>query len=1027
MADTLSQNSVDSASTGDEFVLVNSEPRLKIPNNGDSVELEKNLTEVLEETKTKMADSEGSGDANTSSVDSAVAMETMEKDQSGREKFDDDPDVSDDDSSNESEDEAEFTLFNAVTYLGSATVNAPRSEVEMNRNMAEMNNQSHMAIPVVLSVPSTSDGTVRLIDPTTNTDIATYKIHYIVFCARGPMNTKERECFAFTCSHGETAESAIFQCHVFKCQRPEAVAKIIYTFANAFRKVRKRSNKEVESEKYSGNYFRFDTALEFKEEDSKGGFATCPKDKNVFKFRCNLEKKMGISVQQMANRELKIERCFGLLICHGRSVKQNDLHLIDMLSMGYSPDGKTYNILGTWDPTDPHFQILNNETPKDTRVFLTIAVDLVIEGIQEPVRLLIETKAKIYPQNEKFWYFTKKPHKEQFYLTLKEIESKPDTAKKFEVQSVESHTEMERKSKLTLTLSPNRIPPEQIKTPQELSEGNDLNDSDGDEPLLSGSGIVSKDITDEFLLDKWREALEKWQSDLSTRPKTVPALVRKGIPEALRGEVWQLLVGAQQSEEMMEAYRILITKDSPCEKVIERDINRTFPAHDFFRETGGMGQDSLFKISKAYSVYDEEVGYCQGLSFLAASLLLHMPEEQAFAVLVKLMFEYKLRHLFKTGFETLHLNFYQLDRLIQDRIPELFDHFMDIGLESHMYASQWFLTLFTAKFPLFMVFHILDIFFLEGKDTIFNISLALLKMSKKELLSSDFEGVLKYFRVTLPKKYRNPDLAAELIQTALSMKVSHKKLRKYEKEYDTMKEQELQQEDPVERYERENKRLLEANMRLEQENDDLAHELVTSKIALRNDLDTTEDQCEYLNKELVTSQSMLLDIEEEKKRFESESVQLKEVCRRELERAETEAARNSAIIADYKQICSQLSERLEKQQTASKEDVQRIKVQVSKCEKCSQLFSPDGAIKDIKLPPETPASPSLTEALATVRELELELAQTKLALVESECKNQDLTHQLNAAISEIQTSKNTWFTKTLNSIKDSRTKKDPKD
>ena len=53
-----------------------------------------------------------------------------------------------------------------------------------------------------------------------------------------------------------------------------------------------------------------------------------------------------------------------------------------------------------------------------------------------------------------------------------------------------------------------------------------------------------------------------------------------------------------------------------------------------------------------------------------------------------------------------------------------------------------------------------------------------------------------------------------------------------------------------------------------------------------------------------------------------------------------------------------------------------------------------------------------------VRELELELAQTKLALVESECKNQDLTHQLNSAVTEIQASKNTWFTKTINSIKE---------
>lgn len=58
--------------------------------------------------------------------------------------------------------------------------------------------------------------------------------------------------------------------------------------------------------------------------------------------------------------------------------------------------------------------------------------------------------------------------------------------------------------------------------------------------------------------------------------------------------------------------------------MIQRDINRTFPAHDYFKEAGGVGQDALFKISKAYAVYDEEVGYCQGLSFLAAALLLHV-------------------------------------------------------------------------------------------------------------------------------------------------------------------------------------------------------------------------------------------------------------------------------------------------------------------------------------------------------------------------------------------------------------------
>ena len=52
-------------------------------------------------------------------------------------------------------------VFNGVTYLGSASVNAPRSEVEINRNMTVINEQSQMAIDVALHVPMTSEGTVR--------------------------------------------------------------------------------------------------------------------------------------------------------------------------------------------------------------------------------------------------------------------------------------------------------------------------------------------------------------------------------------------------------------------------------------------------------------------------------------------------------------------------------------------------------------------------------------------------------------------------------------------------------------------------------------------------------------------------------------------------------------------------------------------------------------------------------------------------------------------------------------------------
>ncbi|XP_077917863.1 rab GTPase-activating protein 1 isoform X4 [Halichoerus grypus] len=461
-------------------------------------------------------------------------------------------------------------------------------------------------------------------------------------------------------------------------------------------------------------------------------------------------------------------------------------------------------------------------------------------------------------------------------------------------------------------------------------------------------------------------------------------------------------------------------EESPQDSAITRDINRTFPAHDYFKDTGGDGQDSLYKICKAYSVYDEEIGYCQGQSFLAAVLLLHMPEEQAFSVLVKIMFDYGLRELFKQNFEDLHCKFYQLERLMQEYIPDLYNHFLDISLEAHMYASQWFLTLFTAKFPLYMVFHIIDLLLCEGISVIFNVALGLLKTSKDDLLLTDFEGALKFFRVQLPKRYRSEENAKKLMELACSMKISQKKLKKYEKEYHTMREQQAQQEDPIERFERENRRLQEANMRLEQENDDLAHELVTSKIALRKDLDNAEEKADALNKELLMTKQKLIDAEEEKRRLEDESAQLKEMCRRELDKAESEIRKNSSIIGDYKQICSQLSERLEKQQTANKVEIEKIRQKVDDCERCRGFFNKEGRIKGMSSAKEV-LDEDTDEEKETLknqlREMELELAQTKLQLVEAECKIQDLEHHLGLALNEVQAAKKTWFNRTLSSIK----------
>ena len=211
----------------------------------------------------------------------------------------------------------------------------------------------------------------------------------------------------------------------------------------------------------------------------------------------------------------------------------------------------------------------------------------------------------------------------------------------------------------------------------------------------------------------------------------------------------------------------------------------------------------------------------------------------------------------------------------------------------------------------------------------------------------------------------------QLMKTVCGIKI--KKLVKYEKEWRQKMEEERLAEDPVTRFERENKKLIADNMRLERENDVLAQQLLTRQITMRAEIDKLEDMNVSLEKDLLLVRKDLTEKTEEKILLGEEADQLKLVLKREVDRMESELKVKENIIADYKKITAQLSSKVEKLQSTGG-------------------TGGDGGGASSDQSPVTDSSP-LTSALDRVKELELELAQTKLALVETECKNQDLTHQ----------------------------------
>nr|XP_021187509.2 ecotropic viral integration site 5 ortholog isoform X2 [Helicoverpa armigera] len=337
--------------------------------------------------------------------------------------------------------------------------------------------------------------------------------------------------------------------------------------------------------------------------------------------------------------------------------------------------------------------------------------------------------------------------------------------------------------------------------------------------------VSSSSNGEEDLWSLWGRIVSNWETEWKRRNQFVRDLVRQGVPHHFRGIVWQLLAGVDTSPEK-KLYASYIKAKSACEKVIRRDIARTYPEHDFFKEKDGLGQESLFNVMKAYSLHDREVGYCQGSGFIVGLLLMQMPEEEAFAVLVKIMQQHRMRDMFKPSMAELGLCMFQLENLVQELLPDLHVHFQSQSFNTSLYASSWFLTLFTTTLTLPLACRIMDVFLSEGIEIVFKVALALLTVGKNDLLSLDMESILKYIQKELPSKAEaDQDVFMNL---AYSIKVNPKKMKKLEKEYTVIKTKEQSDIAVL----RENRLLKQRVELLEKESSGLAERLVRGQVDL---------------------------------------------------------------------------------------------------------------------------------------------------------------------------------------------------
>ncbi|TKS66899.1 TBC1 domain family member 4 [Collichthys lucidus] len=374
-----------------------------------------------------------------------------------------------------------------------------------------------------------------------------------------------------------------------------------------------------------------------------------------------------------------------------------------------------------------------------------------------------------------------------------------------------------------------------------------------------------------------KDALALWERKLTapgrmTVPQDKEELYRalcQGVPKSRRGEVWLLLSHQHRLRHRLPQrqhtpdtpYHDLLKQLTAQQHAILVDLGRTFPTHQYFSAQLGAGQLSLYNLLKAYSLLDTEVGYCQGISFVAGVLLLHMSEEQAFDMLKYLMYDLGIRQQFRPDMVSLQIQMYQLSRLLHDYHRELYNHLEEHEICPSLYAAPWFLTLFASQFPLSFVSRIFDFVFVQGTGVIFKVALCLLSSHEGEIVECDsFESIVDYLKTTLPALTHTQ--MEETIAKVMEMDIS-KQLHAYEVEYHVLQDEMLDAGPLPDDSERLDK-LEKTNVQLKKQNMDLLEKLQ----AARQKIQTLETSVENFLSRESKMKHMIRSLEQERAAYQ---------------------------------------------------------------------------------------------------------------------------------------------------------------
>jgi len=270
------------------------------------------------------------------------------------------------------------------------------------------------------------------------------------------------------------------------------------------------------------------------------------------------------------------------------------------------------------------------------------------------------------------------------------------------------------------------------------------------------------------------DIIPKWSE--KKKEKKIKEYFYMGLPDNVRGKVWMLCLGnrfsitkeyyeiqVKNSKEILEKYKInkknekeiinpinneneikdvsVIKDKEKSINIIDLDIERTFPYLGIFKGDSPMAQD-LREILRVFVISRPDIGYIQGLSFIAGILLLNMDKFKAFISLMNLILNPIMLPFYKMDNESIQQRLKLFKQVFYFNLPELCEHFDELGLLPENYFLSWNMTLFTRDVNLDLAKRIWDVFMFEGIKAIYSAAIVFLSHFESKLINMDFVEIM---------------------------------------------------------------------------------------------------------------------------------------------------------------------------------------------------------------------------------------------------------------------------------------------